>query len=757
MPQCDTSSQLLWGRNFLAHLADMLEYPPSRLVPALLALCLFLAAPAPDSALAAGTGSTPAAAQKQAAQAIDQDWRALLARTYASPEERARNLELARALFMAEMRPALVLAGIGTAAEFAEEEAGNSYYNDSYRDNDIKDSSRITAGLIWELYPFAVTQQRLTDGMLDTGLSPKLRANRFSGSLRNILDTLSAISGISERHGERVNLENTRSAMRFWQLGPELTLTGKYNKPEPAGEKERALFAQQKAFAGQWLTVLLDAYDEEAPPAHLAAMEARGLVPHKPWADYSDNELPSWNLSGGSHNYFQERSFPDMIRFVWEKRADKAVMAMAQHFAEDKSIIPETRWWLISASSNYPGLKAEDYQRIAPYLDGIRSMDDCWASFSHMYRYALSFGGCEGRGFDAIKAERMRATRFDSGSEKGPGILLRKLDAAPSFPLDKTLYMLFESSRSGTEFYEPGDDTLPVFTRDVLFFMKSGPRLLQLDGKELREAARRSGAGAQAGTNPAGARQGKGHAELLQWYIEQGAATGNCLVFTSPKQAAEIAALLESWFLLIHECPENGPQPMFYFALSGNLMHTALPRVKGRAAALLMAPMERMWFLRHTPEGPEWYEASAEKGLPAIKREKTPPVIMFDAALVSALRDTYARESGIRLIYKMRERFPPSISRSLKEDLEYVQAESARLRKSIRELGQKPLKDYEQDGIIEIIWRIRDRDDQAALSAELFDALKDRSELRTTRERLDKMLNDEDQNRRKAAQQGEQP
>ena len=370
----------------------------------------------------------------------------------------------AKALFEAEARPALIRAGLGTTEDFLRE-------RDAYgvpRDAVPNDTGKISE-ILWAFYPFPQVQRQLYDGLLETGLSPGARLERFGGTAECLLACLQSLE--TGRRDAYETLDRLPEVLAFWQSG---------GFENARGRAPDADYTAKRAFAESWLPLLLRAFGEDAPTGHLAAMEKLGLPAWRPWrTDASGREKPAWSVSDDQENL----SFVDALLLLWEKRNDAALSRRAREIMEDQSLTPNLRWEITQLALRFPGRDREEYARILPDMPGIESMSGCWEHFSRSAYYGLSFGGCEGPVFEKERAERRSAPRIPLQGQTGPGLKVVMLQNPPDLSAAGLLFGHLDAlwsakaARDGNQLFEarpeaalpePGAETGPGKARPVL-------------------------------------------------------------------------------------------------------------------------------------------------------------------------------------------------------------------------------------------------------------------------------------------------
>lgn len=526
----------------------------------------------------------------------------------------------AKALFEAEARPALIRAGLGTTEEFLRE-------RDAYgvpRDAVPNDTGKISE-ILWAFYPFPQVQRQLYDGLLETGLSPGARLERFGGTAECLLACLQSLE--TGRRDAYETLDRLPEVLAFWQSG---------GFENARGRAPDADYTAKRAFAESWLPLLLRAFGEDAPTGHLAAMEKLGLPAWRPWrTDASGREKPAWSVSDDQENL----SFVDALLLLWEKRNDAALSRRAREIMEDQSLTPNLRWEITQLALRFPGRDREEYARILPDMPGIESMSGCWAHFSRSAYYGLSFGGCEGPVFEKERAERRSAPRIPLQGQTGPGLKVVMLQSPPDLSAAGPLYLLFESSRAAPDFFRLDNaNSRPVLTRGAFYYLASGPRLCPLE---------------------AGSAE---HEKLLAWFWREGAAGGQCCLLASRHPLEKIRADLESWNLTLWEEKVNDPRLVLTLADGGDFLHVLLPRLKGRAAGLLFGHLDALWSAKAARDGNQLFEARPEAALPEPGAETGPgkarPVLVLQGEALSALGAAHAEEKLIRRVIDWQKRYP---------------------------------------------------------------------------------------------------
>lgn len=526
----------------------------------------------------------------------------------------------AKALFEAETRPALIRAGLGTVEEFLRESdayglARNAVPNDTGKISEI----------LWAFYPFPQVQRLLYDGLLETELSPGARLERFGGTVESLLACLQSLET-----GRRVvdeNPDRLPDALAFWQSGGVKNVRGR--APD-------ADYPAKLAFAQFWLPFLLRAFAEDAPTAHLAAMEKLGLPAWRPWrAQASGREKPAWRLSDDEENV----SFVDALLLLWEKRDNAILLQRARGIMEDRSMYPDLRWKTAQMALRFPGRPVEEYARILPRMPGIEAMNGCWVRFSRSARYGLSFGGCEGPVFAEEQAEREAAPRIAVDGQSGPGLKIVMLQHPPDLSSAEPLYLLFENITAAPDFFRLDNaNSYPVLTRGVFYYLASGPRLCPLERGRAE------------------------HERLLAWFWSEGAASGQCSLIASRHPLEDILANLESWNLMLWEEKKNDPRLALTLADGGDFLHVLLPRLRGQAAGLLFGRLDALWSARAAREGNQLFEARPEAGLPEPEGGSAPgkarSVLALRGEALSALRAAQAEEKLIRRVIDWQKRYP---------------------------------------------------------------------------------------------------
>ena len=565
-------------------------------------------------------GDSPAGTSRPAG------WKEILNAESATLEDRRALVAKAKRVFLADIRPALVKAGFSSVDEFL-----NNYYAGSDSDKTVPNDTSKIAEILWAFYPFPELQQTLYDGLLQTGISQELRRKRFSGTVKDLLNCLSSLATESlNNHNE---LRSLIYVMQYWQEGGYSRKDNNTGKNIQVSGADKALHAEKLAFAGVWLPHMLAGYDEDAPAAHLEAMEKLGLPAFEPWdgENYEHNKAPAWksDLKTG------HAPFHEALLAMWQNRGQPGFMAEARALLAKKDMVPQQRWKMISMTALYPGRSREEYVFMGAALGGISSMDMCWSGMSRMARYGLSFGGCEGPVFDDEIKERQAAPRVILHEQQGPGITLTVLKNPPDLSSAGPLYLVFEAADAAPEFFDlDKTNSRPVFTRGAFYYMTSGPRLCPLDLADSR------------------------HKQLLDWFWEQGAASGQCTLLASQKPESDILADLENWYLMLWESEKNKPELVMTFADGGNFQSFLLPRLKGQAASLLLGSIDSLWFVTLTREGDVIRRAAPEGPLPPLAMDTVRPVLMLSNQSMPELWKADEEESLLRRVDRLRDNYP---------------------------------------------------------------------------------------------------
>lgn len=570
----------------------------------------------------------------------------------------------AKALFEAEARPALIRAGLGTVEEFLREPGG-----DVFSVNEVLNDTGKISEILWAFYPFPQVQRQLYEQMLETELSPKARLERLGGTVENLLACLQSLK--TGRREPYQRLDRLSTVLAFWQNGNEA------NAPSRAPAAGRT---GKKAFAQAWLPLLLQAFQEDAPTAYLAAMEKKGLPAWRPWSMHASRaDEPAWRLRKDPG----EIAFSDLLCLLWEKRDDPALLGRARDIMEDRSTDPDLRWKLAQLALRFPGRPGEEYARILPLLPGIETMNGSWVRCGAGACYGVSFGGCEGPVFDREQAELLAAPRIGVEGQSGPGLKILALQEPPDLSNQGPLYLLFENTSAAPDFF-PLDNanSRPVLTRGAFYYLASGPRLcpLQISRTE--------------------------HRKLLAWFWSEGAAGGQCALLASRQPVEDMLADLENWNLALWEEKQNDPRPALTLSYGGNFLSALLPRLKGRAAALLFGRVDALWSARVAREGDVLFEVRPEAALPNPSSEsgpgKTRPVLVLGGEALSALRVAYAEEQLIRRVIAWQRRYPRSgFTRA--QGAAFLEGLSAELRAAHPDLR---IDDWKFQRMQELLWRV---------------------------------------------------
>lgn len=293
--------------------------------------------------LAFGAASSASAADAAGEVAHDDGlgWRELARGSYESSTEKGAALGRAHRLFMAEVRPALVLAGFGTPLEFSGEQGWG--YGGYGRDEEIANNTEDIAEYVWAFYPFPEVQEKLYAWLLQDELSGALRIDRLQNTVRVLLESLDSLEEERVSHGS-YGLERS---LRYWQSGD---FSGGDSR-SPASPEERAAHAEKLRFANEWLPYLQAGYDEEAPVEHLVAMQKQGLPAYLPWAEsrrggYGRDE-PVWPVDDEAHDGAEFRA---ALLALWQNRDDPEFVNRAEAIFRDAALVPEQRWQTIAAA-----------------------------------------------------------------------------------------------------------------------------------------------------------------------------------------------------------------------------------------------------------------------------------------------------------------------------------------------------------------------------------------------------------------------
>ena len=535
------------------------------------------------------------------------------------------------------------------------------------------------------MYPFPKVQGQLYAWLLEADIPVSIRLSRMQAAVEKLEESLVSLEEESVSHSSYYDSSDMRGYWHHWDA-----LNGNRQSGErtPAAEADKKIYREKAAFFDTWFLYLLQSWDEEAPASHMADMSKRGLGVYFPWQDgsgYRDNS-PAWTFS---YSYWERSiSFQNILLLLWENRNDKNVLETTKKFLAQKNSLPSERLQMVSMSSMYPGRSVEEYKAIAPYLDGIDSMNSCWSRMSRGHTYGLSFGGCEGAAFDALIEDRESAERIPMSGQEGPGIAVTDLDALPSIPENTQLYMVFQSDNSIPDFWGKSDingkrgknaELTPIFTDGVLYYMESGPKLLRLDMKNAQ------------------------HKQLVDWYLAEGAAEGNTILLSSREKPKALAAFLVHWYTMLWESEENEPKLVFTFPSSGNFLQYILSDMKGRAAGYFMGPVTALWYLEYTPTGQVWHEARPEKGLKPVKTGKKMPVLVLSYEFRQKRWSSYVLEARARDVVSFVKDYPDAGL-----DYERGYAFVLGVDKEVSALDlEKDLDDYCETKNRMLFWRVR--------------------------------------------------
>lgn len=483
--------------------------------------------------------------------------------------------------FAARARPRLLAAGYGSPAEAypaarENRDDASSFGNERYDDPEdwITDTARL-AERLWYFSPFPGVAEALLSGLEQPDLPVEARLDRFLGQ-----------SDVLYKFLERAELGECRD----WREWSEFWLADR--APESVREKEAATMAARRKAAMAVVPLALRLMEEEAPPAHLAAMHARGMPAMVPWKA----DAPSPAVSVQATDY--EEGVQAVLDMLAANPDDEALWARTADFLASGPGTPEQRLravptlvWNTDPVSAVMGAVLVETDRNSNYADWLTCWD--WSTGRNSFAYSLQCS-VEGNGAALLARWLPDQERICCGlsSEPAPPGEAARLDRLDTVPDMATLlasetpgrpYLLFAKERAVPEAAQ-GREFIHVFA-DTPFSM-GGPLLLPLSADKAEDA------------------------ELLEWYIREGADAETSLLLISPAPRQRLARRVQAWHLQA-QAADNGPPVSVALGIpyTASFWFAHLSNLRGRAVSLLLEPGESLYLKHPSVLGDAWFVA----------------------------------------------------------------------------------------------------------------------------------------------------
>lgn len=493
-------------------------------------------------------------------------------------------------MFAAEVRPKLFEAGFGSLEELADE-SRDSYYDEDYDDRDMERGTGPLSRMLWRYAAFPDIQAKLLAGLTQSSLTREVRIARFKAQHRLLCVCLEALRQEKANRSAYYSESSESRQLVFWRDARLL-----YNDDSRIWEEipaaEQALREKKFAFARSTLPIFLAMYEEDAPAEHLASMAAAGMPAFTPWEErQSGSEQPAWRLQDVTE--IREIA-PEAMLALWNKRDDKTFRSFAGKLLASGAGTPDMRLKALALASHYPGKSQAEYFAGLTLEESAQSANSCWVSKRRQFAYGLTFGGCGETPFEEYVAKLRLGPRITTEDGTGPGIRVTVLDQ-PVFRSTSPKYLLVYTQKSLPEKLRPAlESAINALAGTPLEYMRDGPRIVAL--------------------NP----QNPTHKALLDWYTQKGAAEGRGVLFASSRPAAGISAQTVRMHMTLWERNAGAVDQVCSLPYSGSFFKVLLPELRGKAASHFMGALDTLWFYHPSIEGGVWYEAKAEKPLPAL-------------------------------------------------------------------------------------------------------------------------------------------
>lgn len=503
----------------------------------------------------------------------------------AASEAAIADLSAERVLYVAKTRGVLIAAGYGSPEEFSSVEV--RAFGFAQRDPRADDTQGL-ADRLWRFRAFPGVREALLKGLLQENLSLEGRLARFAGESDLLLRALETL-----RRGRDEPPPDDRAAeedVLYWCAGREVPpAASSAFSPSCSSEVDAAAVAAQRDVAGLFLPLLLEALEEDAPASHLAALEARGLMPYSPW-----KETPLWMPGTDAYDY--GRKVPEVALALLEARPaagiDDGLRERAAAFFRSGAGTPAMR--LAALPFLFKGASPEEAVRYAVLSAWAEQWGGCWGEAR--FSYGITSDCDEDRAGSLHLEDWVKALpRLSVDGGEGARPRIRELDAAPRWEKGP-YYLLLESVfRLPGELRRSAEAGVSVFEGTALGPLRGGPWLLPVDP------------GSESG------------AALLRWFAGRERAENRdaAVLLESPAPERELRRRMASWHLGLWKEGDGSENVVFNRPCSDSFLRAVLPQAAGRAAALFVAPGERLFFRRVGLRGGRWQEVSLVGAPPA--------------------------------------------------------------------------------------------------------------------------------------------